>query len=397
MNWNARGRSAAQLLATSVTRRRVRNCCPPPRVGNCLVTLIILALAPSLPAQSCAPPNSMTPALQTNPSAQALTDLGVWFADRKQYACAAKSFAESLDRQPDQSDAGNVFFMYGSSLYLSGDAARAVTMLQEAERRGLHDAKLHLMLAAASDQLGWTGNAEVEWRAALALDSESSQALEGLSNDLLLDNDYAGTIALLENPAISGQRTPTQCLNLASAYSKTGKLNVAAKVLRDGLNTSPGSLPLANELADTLMELGNSQEAAAILDLALAQHPADLDTATHSLQLLLATNPEKAPELGRKLLLAFPQSWKLLYLNGVIETKDGNLQQARTYLNQSVTLNPEFALSHEVLGFVLARLNDLPGAKDQWERAIKLGDDDPEVKENLAKVQQTLSETTETK
>ena len=383
MDWNARTRSRAR--------------CRTPRFDIRLVPLFILALAPLLRAQSCAPPDSIKATLDKNPSAQALTDLGVWFADQKQYACAAKAFANSLGQQPDQPDAGHVYFMFGSSLFLSGDAKRAVVVLQEAERHGFLEAKLHLMLAAASDQLSWTGKAEVEWRAELALDSESSEALDGLSNDLLLDKDYAGTIALLENPAIRAQRTPTQSLNLARAYTQTAKLDEAAKVLRDGLNTSPDSLSLANELADLLMELGRPQEAAAVLDLALVQHPGDLDTGIHSLQMLLATNPEKASEVGRKLLVAFPQSWKLLYLNGVLETKEGDLVQARTHLNQSVTLNPDFALSHEVLGFVLARLNDLPGAKQQWEKAIALGDDDPEVKQNLSKVVQTLNEATQAK
>jgi Flp pilus assembly protein TadD len=332
----------------------------------------------------------MKAALQHNPAASAFTDLGVWFADQKQYACAADAFATSIQMQPDQPDAGNVDFMFGLSLYLSGDPKGAVSALQEAERHGFRALKLHLILAAASDQVHWTGSAEAEWRAALAIDGESPEALLGLSNDLLLDNDYAGTIALLDNPVIAGQRTSAQSLNLGLAYAKSGKLEDAARVLRDGLNTSPDSLPLANKLADVLVGLGRFPEAIGVLDLAFAQHPADQDTGVHYLQTLLVASPDKAPELGRKLLAAFPQNWEVLYLNGVLETKDGELQQARTHLEQSETLHPDFALAHDALGFVLARLNDMAGARKQWEEAIALGDNDPEVQQNLAKVMQIL-------
>jgi len=334
----------------------------------------------------------MKASLLNGPTAATYSDLGVWFAGQKQYQCAADAFATSLRMEPDQKEAGNVAFMFGSSLYLSGDAKGAISAFSEAERRKLRSVKLHLMFAAAYDQLGWIGSAESEWRAALAQDWESSEALDGLSNDLIVDNDYAATIALLENPMISGQRTAEQSLNLGLAYAKMAKLEEAVKALRDGLNTSPDSLPLANELADLLVELGRSQEAITVLDLELAQHPGDPDTGFHYLQMLIGIDPGKAKEAGRRLLLAAPASWKLLYLNGVLEMQDGKLQQARDHLEKSVTLHPEFALSHDALGVVLAQLNDMRGAKEQLEKAIALGDDDAEVKDNLSRVLRVLGE-----
>src|SRR5208337_3825586 len=45
------------------------------------------------------------------------------------------------------------------------------------------------------------------------------------------------------------------------------------------------------------------------------------------------------------------------------------------------------------LGSILAKLEDLPGAKQHLEKAIALGDADPEVQYNLAKVLQRLGDT----
>jgi Flp pilus assembly protein TadD len=254
----------------------------------------------------------------------------------------------------------------------------------------LSNIKLHLVLAPAFDQLHETSSAEAEWRAVLALDQQSSVALDSLSSDLLLDNDCAGIITLLEDPMILGQRTPKQSLNLGLAYTRTNQLEPAATVLRDGLNTSPDSLPIANALADALVKLGRAQEAGDVLDLELAQHPGDHDTEIHFLQALIAVNSSRAPGFARKLLLASPQDWMLLYLNGVIETRGGDLQKARSYLEESITLNPDFAVSREALGVILIRQNELPGAKEQLEKAIELGDDNAEVKQDLSKVMQAL-------
>jgi tetratricopeptide (TPR) repeat protein len=323
---------------------------------------------------------------QGKPSVEALNELGIWFGDQKQFECAANVFATSLQMDPDQKDVAHVAFMLGASLDLTGDTKEAIGALQEAEQLGYRDIKLHVILAEALDATHASKDAEPEWRAALDIDPENSAALDALSDDLSSDKDYAGTIAVLEVARLLGQRTPKQCVNLATAYAQTGKLETAAGVLRDGLNTSPDSLALANGLAEMLTQLSRLDEAATVLELAAAQHPEDVETATHYLAALMAVHPEKASLAADKLLQAFPQNAKLLYLAGVIELQGGNLAQARTHLEHSLSVDPEQALAHEVLGVVLAQLKDMAGAKEHFERAIALGDNDADAKANLAKV-----------
>jgi len=223
----------------------------------------------------------MRPRLQGKPDAAALSDLGVWFAEQKNYACAANAFATSLQTEPNQKDVANVAFMFGVSLYFSGDAKEAIPALQEAEKLGYNDIKIHLILAEALDASHAVSDAEAEWRAALEIDPEYSAALDSLSSDLIADSNFKGTIELLESPRLLGQRTAQQSLNLGLAYAGTAKLDEAARVLRDGLNTTPDSIPLANELADILTKLNRKEEAAAVLELARARHATDPEAATH--------------------------------------------------------------------------------------------------------------------
>lgn len=200
-------------------------------------------------------------------------------------------------------------------------------------------------------------------------------------------------IALLDKPGKERVQTPVQSLNLGIAYAGTVQLDRAVNVLREGLNDNPDSLPIADELAGVPMLLGRDREAFAVFDLTLSRHPDDQLTQNLYLHTLVSSNSENAPDLGRKLLAAYPDHWEVLYLNAVLESREGDFQTARAHLERSVTLNPGYYQAHDELGSILARQGNLPGAREHLENAIALGDNQPEVQYNLAKVLQRLGDT----
>jgi tetratricopeptide (TPR) repeat protein len=215
------------------------------------------------------------------PDIAALNDLGVWFADQKNYNCAANAFATSLQMNPKQKDMPHVAFMFGASLYLADDVKEAIPAMQEAEKFGYRDIKLHLLLAEALDSTHANPDAEAEWRAALEIDPEYSDALDKLSDDLIADNNFQGVIELLDTPRLAPQRTVQQCINLDLAYTRVGKLSESARVLRDGINTYPDSLPLAEKLADVLTQMGKKEEATHVLEIAHARHVSSSEPEVH--------------------------------------------------------------------------------------------------------------------
>jgi Flp pilus assembly protein TadD len=239
------------------------------------LAVAILAPATLYSASNCTPPPDMKDRLRNSPTADDYADLGLWFASHEQYGCAADAYATSLQTDPAQKNASRVIFMFGSSLYLSGDPQEAIPALQEAERRGYKDNRLHLILAAALDATHDSPGAEVEWRAALDFDPEITAALDALSTDLVNDADFSAVIDLLDKPRVQPQRTPTQCVNLGLAYAKTAKNDLAIEVLRNGLNTTPDSAPIAVLLADQLIQGGRNEEAASAVELALNRNPDD--------------------------------------------------------------------------------------------------------------------------
>ena len=358
-----------------------------------LVLVILICLTPAMASQaSCTAPPAIKARLQSKPNADTYADLGKWFGDRKQFQCASQAFASALKLQPDSA---SLYYMWGLSLYSAGDIQAALAPLRRAAGLNPADTRTHLALGAALDRAGQTADAEWEWRAALAIDPGSATALDQLSSALLTDEDYAGTIALLEQPAHQTPRTVQQSLNLGLAYAKTLQLREAEKVLHDGLDAAPDSLPLANELAVVFMLLERPEDADRVLTAALDQHPGDFNAKVLYLRVLLSRHADNAKQFGKKLLLVAPRNWEVLYLNAQLEMRDGDLPQARAHLEQSVALKPDYFQSHTELANVLFSLKDFPGAKVQLEKAIELGDKEPAVQYQLAKVLQNLGESSQ--
>lgn len=205
--------------------------------------------------------------LRGTPAASDFTELGIWFAQHEQYACAANAFATSLQADPQQRDYAHVAFMFGSALYFSEDATEGIPAMQEAERLGYRDEKVHAVLAAALDSTGARADAEAEWRQALALNPESTSELDALAEDLAEDGNAKAVIETLDQPRLAAQRSAELALKLASAYAKTGQVERAAAVLQDAFNTWPRSVDVATALAKALEQLGRKDEAATVVQL----------------------------------------------------------------------------------------------------------------------------------
>lgn len=238
-------------------------------VLRCAVLIAQLALAGVLSAQpSCAPPDSMKSKFTGTPDVAALNELGYWFGEQKDYNCAVQAFATSLQLDSKQKQFPVIAFMLGVNLYLSGDTKEAIAALLEAEKNGYNDIRIHLLLARALDETQARADAEIEWRAALEIDPEHFVALDNLSNDLIVDMNDKEVIELLDTPRLAPLRTAQQDENLGTAYARSGKLDQALGVLQDSLNTYPGSMPLAEQLAGILTQLGRKDEAEAVLAIA---------------------------------------------------------------------------------------------------------------------------------
>lgn len=361
-----------------------------PRPGRVFAWMAPLVLLPVAASAACTPPADLAARVQQRASAENYQALGSWYSDHQQFACAAKAFASASAIEPDSS---SLAYLWGLSLSSAGDDSAALIPLRHAAALDASDIRPHLAAAAALDKLHRTADAEGEWRKALEIDASSTTALDSLAQDLIEQKDYASVVALLEKPQAAGTLSPAQIVDLGIGFAATARLDDAAKVLRDGLNTAPDSIEIADELGVVLMLMARDQEAYDVLQMAIQKHPDNQPTQVLYLRILVTSHSDQATAYAKQLMGKYPRQWEVLYLNGLLAARDGDYARARGDFDESIALRGNYGPSRTALGNALTHLGDLHGAKEQIERGIALGDDSPDVEYSLATVERSLGET----
>jgi tetratricopeptide (TPR) repeat protein len=336
---------------------------------------------------ACVPSKDLQAKLQAQPKADTYAEVGMWYGDHGQYACAVGAYQAALKRKPRSAE---LLYLLGLNLLRKGDFSDAVKPLQQSIEIGPEVLKTHLLLATALEELHQPAEARNEWSVAVKIDPHSDMALDGASKNLLATGDFGAVITLL-GPDPKGE---SLTLDLAAAYQGAEAPDQAVEVLKQGLQAIPTSAALTKALMTLLVLHARYQEAAKLGQKWLQQHPRDLDAQILYLHVLVLSDDEDlARPLAQKLLLAAPHDFMVLYLNGILENRSGNYAVGRTYLEQAVVLNPSHYNSHFNLGIALENLNDPQRAREQFEKALALGAAEPQVRFEYAKVLRTLGET----
>jgi tetratricopeptide (TPR) repeat protein len=336
---------------------------------------------------ACHGPKALSDQLQAHPTTDNAVLMGSWFAGHKQFECAVITFRGALKRDP-----GSAQLHYLTGLALLGEerTADAVSEVRESSRLDPQVIKPHLLLATVYDQSGKYDEADQEWRAALAIDPKSNQALEDFSASLLRRKDYADVIGLLTK----APRTEKLAIHLSQALGELNYLNQAAAVLTEALQQSPDSLDLPKAMTVVLVKMHQYEQAATLAQTTADAHPDSMDAKLDLFRILVLTSHyDQARPLAPKLLAWHPHDPDILYLCGIIERIDGKLELAKAHLQESVALNPDFFDSRYHLGVVLVLSHEWKAAEEQLEKAIVLNSPVPEVHFELAKALRGLGQT----
>ncbi len=349
------------------------------KLSGFVLALAIAPATPGLAVVDCVAPPKLQ--AKSDHSVQAYTELGTWFGDRKQFACSADAYRSALQLEPRSA---KLHYLLGLSLYSSAVLKEAVPPLQQSIEIAPDVLKPHLVLAAVLEGLQRQAEAKVEWQTALKIDSGSRVALDGLSRALLSEGKYPDVIRLLS----SASRDENLTIHLGQAYIHLKMLDDASKLLTDDLAKNPSSIRLANTLANVQLTQHRYQAAEELCEKTVRLHPADLETQRLYLHALVLTgNTAVSRPLARKLLAGAPHDFEFLYINGILEHDAGEFEAARNHLLEAVALRPSVGSVRFNLGVVLAQLKDAGGAKDQLEKALELGESEPEVHLELAKAE----------
>lgn len=340
--------------------------------------------APSSPP--CTRPPAIAARLKTHPDTQAWTDLGNWFGEHKQFDCAQKAFRSGLLSDPASAQLN---YLLGLSLYESRDFDGAIPPLQHSVQAAPAVLKPHLLLGSTYMHLGKPADAESEWRAALRIDPSSSLALHGLSQALLARNDFEGEVALLHSVKLDDELA----VDLAVAYTREGQPEDAINALERAMASSPSSVPLSDALVALYIKVSRTLDAEHLAGKTYHAHPDDVTAQTSYLRTLVLNGDwGPAKPVGAKLLTAAPHAYDTLYLNGVMERQAGDYAAARDHLTEALAIHPGQQSVEANLGIALSHLHQPSDAKAHLEKAIELGNTEPETHFELANVLRALGD-----
>ena len=203
-------------------------------------------------------------------------------------------------------------------------------------------------------------------------------------------------IALLHPIDVSGKLTDKVAIYLAGAYSDAALPEEAVALLQRRMKSSPASLELAQALSGVLILEGRFQEAAAVLSPLARQHPHDVQAQVLALQTMVLAHDPNAEAFGQALLVSAPNHGELLYFLGMLRQQADDYSGARDYYLRSIASDPSSADAHYRLGILYSALqNDAKNesaAKGEFESAITLGLDTPEIHIALAKTLRALGD-----
>lgn len=350
--------------------------------------VVSISGASTAATRGCVPPKSLQVKVQTQPTPESYAELGNWYGDREQYECASEAFRAGLKRAPRSAE---LLYLFGLNLMRENEFDQAIQPLQQSIDANRGMLKPHLLLATALEQLKRPAEARKEWFAAARIDPHSEMALDGASKNLLAAGGYDSVIGLL---APKPDLTELLVVDLATAYQRTGDSDRAVEILENALHNNPSSLTLSNQLVSDLVLQSRFQEAAKFAKQLVQDHPGDKGAQKLYLHVLVSNgDDELAQPLAGKLLRSDPHDFWVLYLNGVLYNHAANYAAARPLLAEAASLNPDHYNSRYNLGIALSQLGDLQGAKEQFEKALALGAQEPQIRFEYANTLRKLGET----
>jgi len=336
---------------------------------------------------ACNGPQALVAELKTHPTTDNSVVLGSWYASRKQFDCAIRTFQAALKGDPRSSQ---LHYLLGLALLAEEHPAEATPEIEESARLDPEVIKPHLLLATLYEKAGRQEEADLEWRQALAIDPKSEPALESLSEALLRRKDYSAVVILLDK----APRTERLAINLSQGLGHLNYLNEAATVLTEAIQQSPDSLDLPKAMTVVLVKMHKYEQAIKLVQATADAHPGNMNAKFELFRILVLTDQfDRARPLAPKMLTWHPHDPEVLYLCGIVDRINGNTQDAKAHLEESVRLNPSFFDSRYNLGIVLVLLHEWAEAKEQLEKAVELDSPVPEAHFELAKALRGLGET----
>ena len=158
---------------------------------------------------------------------------------------------------------------------------------------------------------------------------------------------------------------------LPERQTRTAELDAQRSQLRSALAQAPRDVQALARLAHLESQVGNMEEAASLLERAVAADPYAVVPRALLGQLHLGEErPTKALEVAQVVLRDHPQHAVILGLVGLAQMQAGRIQQAKLSFRSLVDAKPESASAHYLLAHIYRDEGDSALYRDRLERVL---------------------------
>jgi putative PEP-CTERM system TPR-repeat lipoprotein len=239
------------------------------------------------------------------------------------------------------------------------------------------------LLARRGDAFLGLGNkdkAQEAYKAALALDPNSGDALIGMARHTALANDIEGAKRLSAEANTRDPKNAEAWMVTGNLLRMEGKNKDALAAYDKVLSLDPAHRSVNIEKAYIHINAKDFAAAQADLDAGRKQGAADLNFLYVQALLNFNTGKNKeARENLQKILRAVPDHMPSILLAGAVELNLGNSQQAEQYLNGYLKSNPNNTYARKLLGQTLLKQGQAAEATAVLAPALKEQSKDPQL------------------
>ena len=306
--------------------------------------------------------------------------------ERGDLVAAEQKYLEVIRHAPALA---NAYHNLGIVYFMQRKYRDSVGVLEKALRLNPRLAGAHAMLGLAFYNLYELQKAIAAFQAALHLNSTDHIALLYLAKCQLQMRDYRAAAKTLEKLAESKPDDPDVLYNLSLAYMK----QMLEAVNRLG-QVAPQSYQFSLLLAQDAEARNDDEGAIKKYKEALAlRGKADVVGIHYALGSAYARTGkyDEAAEQFQKELQINPNDSLALWKLGEL-TLHSEPQQAQTYLERAVSLNPNLPQAVLAYGRVLARVGETEKAVEQFQRVVRLAPEEDSVHFHLVKAYRRLGQ-----
>ncbi len=318
-----------------------------------------------------------------SPNIAAYQELGAWFERSRQLRCAVDAYQQGTRRFPGSA---TLQLSLGSALQASGVSG------EEALRRAVSldpsSQPAHLALGVLEHDRGNRSEALRQWQEVLRLNPSSATALDWIAKTRIESQQYTAAVDLL----LTAPDTEDLAIDRIVALSRSGFSERAIEMGAQSLKRHRDWLRLRMALGTVLLQRNRFEEALALLQEGLRDHPGELDLQVLYLRaLVLSGDSAKSKSYAGEFLKIHPNSFDGLYLNGLLERQAGEYEQALVHLKAAAALQPHHFDVLFNLGATLAKLHQPEEASAELTKAAVIDGSGPEVHFQLAGVLRALN------